>query len=268
MTHPTPATGAAQPAAPPPMPDLATITAREIAHSYRGDAGTGSPLETVGQDLRAALGLRPGQHVLDVAAGNGRVTLAARHWCAATPKTAAGLALTFEDADVEALPFADHSFDAVASTFGTTFATNQDQAAAELLRVCKRGGKIGLTSWTPDGFIGQLIKTIARHVPPPAGAKSPSLWGVRPRIEEMFGFQVSPIRCEARTFNFHYRSRLHWLDAFRTHYAPVVNAFAALPARGQSALAADLLALADRFNCADVTMVAPADYLEIVMTTR
>ena len=161
MTHPDLAIGAAPAAAPPLISDLATITAREIAHSYRGDAGTGSPPETVGQDLRTALGLRSGQHVLDVAAGNGRVTLAARHWCAATPKTAGGPALTFEDADVEALPFADHSFDAVASTFGTTFATNQDQAAAELLRVCKRGGKIGLTSWTPDGFIGQLIKTIA-----------------------------------------------------------------------------------------------------------
>lgn len=267
MTHPVPAK-AAQPAAPSAMPDLAILAAREIAHSYRGDAATDSPLETIGQDLRAALGLRSGQHLLDVAAGNGRVTLAVRHWCASTPKTADALALTFEDADVEALPFADHSFDAVASAFGTTFATNQDRAAAELLRVCKHGGKIGLTSWTPDGFIGQLIKTIASHVPPPAGAKSPSLWGVRPRIEELFGFQVSSIRCATRTFNFHYRSRLHWLDAFRTHYAPVVNAFAALPARGQSALAADLLALADRFNCAAATMVAPADYLEVVITTR
>ena len=148
------------------------------------------------------------------------------------------------------------------------FAPNQDQAAAELLRVCKRGGKIGLTNWTPEGFIGQLIRTIRQHVPPLPRAQSPSLWGVRARIEEIFGFEVASVRCESRTFNFCYRSPQHWLDVFKTHYGPVVNAFAALPAQRQPALATDLLALAERFNCADATMVAPADYLEIVITTR
>ena len=273
MTYAAPATKAAPPAAPPPMshplPDLATITSsRAIAHPSLDHADVGAAIRIVGEQLCAGLDLRPGQHVLDVAAGYGRVTLAAHRWREATAIAVGGLPVMFEGADAEALPFADHSFDAVMSTFGMMFAPNQDQAAAELLRVCKRGGKIGLTSWKPEGFIGQLIRTVARHVPPPSGAKSPSLWGLRPRIEEMFGFQVSSIRCASRTFNFCYRSPLHWLDAFRTHYEPVVNAFAVLSARGQSALAADLLALAERFNCADATMVAPADYLEAIVTTR
>lgn len=267
MTHTAPAPRAAPPAAPPPMPDLATITPRPIARPLDGTLDASS-LKAVGEQLCAALDLRPGQHVLDVAAGHGRVTLAAHRWREATAIAVGGLPVKFDDADAEALPFADHSFDAVVSTFGMMFAPDQDQAAAELLRVCKRGGKIGLTSWTPEGFIGQLIRIVAKHVPPLPRAKSPSLWGLRPRIEEMFGFQVSSLRCESRTYNVCYRSPLHWLDAFRTHYAPLVNAFAALPARGQSALAADLLALAERFNCADATLVAPSDYLEIVITTR
>ena len=266
MTHPDLAIGAAPAAAPPLIPDLATITARQPITPTPGAAA--ADLHLVGQRLCTALSLRPGQYVLDVAAGNGRVTLAARRWREVVSSTAGGSPVMFEDADPEALPFADRTFDVVVSTFGMMFAPNQDQAAAELLRVCKRGGKIGLTNWTPEGFIGQLIRTIRQHVPPPPRAQSPSLWGVRARIEEIFGFEVASVRCESRTFNFCYRSPQHWLDVFKTHYGPVVNAFAALPAQRQPALATDLLALAERFNCADATMVAPADYLEIVITTR
>ena len=162
----------------------------------------GTTLQIVGEKLCEALDLRAGQKVLDVAAGNGNVTLAAaRRWCDVVSTdyvpsllergraraSAEGLAIEFKEADAEALPFADASFDAVVSTFGVMFTPNQDKAAAELLRVCKPGGQIGLANWTPDGFIGQLFKTLGKYLPPPAGAKSPALWGTRARLTELFG---------------------------------------------------------------------------------
>src|SRR5262249_41147493 len=143
------------------------------------------------------------------------------------------------------------------------------QAAAEMMRVCKRGGRIGMANWTPDGFVGQMFKTLGKHLPPPAGMKSPALWGVRARLEEMFGHEATSIHCESRTFNFRYRSPQHMLDVFKTYDGPVLKAFAALSEQGQANLAADLLALIERFNCAgDKTMVVPSEYLEIVITKR
>src|SRR5205823_10726785 len=136
----------------------------------------------------------------------------------------------FREADAEALPFADASFDAVVSTFGVMFTADQDKAGAELVRVCKRGGKIGLANWTPDGFIGQLFKTIGKHLPPPAGVKSPALWGTRSRINEMFEAHASAIEIVHRNFVFRYRSPKHWLQIFRDYYGPVLKAFAALEA--------------------------------------
>jgi ubiquinone/menaquinone biosynthesis C-methylase UbiE len=267
-------------------PDFAAIKTRQKAAWASGDyAVVGTTLQIVGESLCEALDLRAGQRVLDVAAGNGNATLAAaRRWCEVTStdyvpalldrgrERAAAERLVnidFREADVEALPFDDGSFDAVISTFGCMFAPNPQRVASELLRVCKPGGKIGLANWTPEGFIGQLFKTIGKHVPPPAGVASPALWGTRARLAELFETQAAAIRTEPRQFVFRYRSPTHWLDVFKNYYGPVLKAFAALDATAQPALAEDLLALIGRFNRADDgSMVAPSDYLEIVITRK
>jgi ubiquinone/menaquinone biosynthesis C-methylase UbiE len=267
------------------LPDLAAVKTKQQAAWSAGDyAVVGTTLQIVGEELCEALDLRGGQTVLDVAAGNGNATLAAaRRWCTVSSTdyvpalleggraraAAEGLKVEFKEADAEALPFADKTFDAVVSTFGVMFTPNHEKAAAEMLRVCKSGGKIGLANWTPEGFIGQLFKTIGKHMPPPAGVKSPALWGTRARIAELFGAQAAAVRIETRNYNFRYRSPQHWLDVFRTYYGPVLKTFAALPTQGQSALADDLMALVAQFNRAtDGTMVAPGEYLEIVVTRR
>ena len=229
------------------------------------------------------LDLRPGSKVLDVAAGNGNATLAAARRFTDVVSTdyvgsllergreraqAERLPVTFQEADAEALPFADASFDVVLSTFGVMFTPDQDKAAAELLRTCRSGGKIGLANWTPEGFIGQVFKTLGKHLPPPAGVKSPALWGTRARLEEMFGRDGS-LHVQPRTFVFRYRSPQHWLDVFRTYYGPMHKAFGALEGDKQEALASDLIALAAQFNRAtDGTMAVPSEYLEVVITRR
>ena len=165
--------------------------------------------------------------------------------------SAEGLTIEFKEADAEALPFADGTFDAVVSTFGVMFTPDQDQAAAELLRVCKSGGKIGLANWTPDGFVGQMFKTLGKYLPPPAGVKSPALWGTRERLVEMFGSAAMSIETEPRHFNFRYRSAEHFLDVFRNYYGPMLKAFAALDEAGQNGLKHDLHALIARMNKAE-----------------
>ena len=189
--------------------------------------------------------------MLDVAAGNGNASLAAaRRWCdvvatdyvpallerARERADADRLDIEFREADAEALPFPDASFDVVVSTFGVMFTPDQERAAAELVRVCKRGGKIGLANWTPEGFIGQLFKTIGKHVPPPPGVRSPALWGTRARLAELFEPHASSIEAAQRHFVFRYRSPEHWLEVFRTYYGPVLKTFAALEPPAQSAL--------------------------------
>ena len=194
------------------MPDLDALKQRQQATWSSGDyAVVGTTLQIVGEQLCEALDLRAGQKVLDVAAGNGNVSLAAAHrWCEVVSTdyvpsllergraraSAEGLTIKFKEADAEALPFADGTFDTVVSTFGVMFTPNQNQAAAELLRVCKSGGKIGLANWTPDGFVGQMFKTIAKYLPPPAGVNSPALWGTRGRLVEMFGPAAISIRAQ------------------------------------------------------------------------
>lgn len=267
-----------------PTPDLAALKARQQGAWSSGDyAVVGTTLQIVGETLCEAMDLRAGSQVLDVAAGNGNATLAAaRRWCEVTSTDyvpallergrdramADGLQVTFTPADAEALPFADASFDAVLSTFGVMFTPDQDKAAAELLRVCRKGGKIGLANWTPDSFIGQLFKTIGQHIPPMPGVKSPAMWGTTDRLGQLFG-DGGMIQAEQRQFIFRYRSPAHWLDVFRTWYGPLHKAFAALPEAGQSALERDILALIGRFNRAtDGTVVLPSDYLEVVVTRR
>lgn len=264
-------------------PDFAAIKTRQQAAWTSGDyAVVGTTLQVVGEELCEALDIRAGQTVLDVAAGNGNVSLAAaRRFCDVTATdyvpalldrareraAAEHLAITFREADAEALPFADGGFDVVVSTFGVMFTPDQERAASEMVRVCRRGGKIGLANWTPDGFIGQLFKTIGKHMPPPAGVKSPALWGTRARIAELFEPHATSVKSAQRNFVFRYRSPSHWLDVFRTYYGPVLKTFAALEPAKQHALQDDLLTLVRQFNRADDgTIVVPSEYLEIVIT--
>jgi len=267
------------------LPDLTAIKARQQAAWSSGDyAVVGTTLQIVGEQLCETLDLRSGRKVLDVAAGNGMASLAAaRRWCDVTSTdyvpallergraraAAEGLAIEFKVADAEALPFADATFDTVVSTFGVMFTPNQDQAAAELLRVCKSGGQIGLANWTPDSFIGQMFKTLGKYIPPPAGTKSPMLWGSRARLAEMFAPAAISIGAEPRHFNFRYRSPEHFVEVFKTYYGPTLKAFAALDEVKQKALQDDLHALIARTNtAADGTMVVPSEYLEVVIAKR
>jgi SAM-dependent methyltransferase len=283
MTHATLATAVATAPAATPALDLATVKTRQQNAWSSGDyAVVGTTLQIVGEELCEELDLRAGQKVLDVAAGNGNIALAAaRRWGnvvatdyvpalldrARERASAERLDIEFREADAEALPFADRTFDVVVSTFGVMFTPDQERAAAELIRVCKRGGKIGLANWTPDGFIGQLFKTIGRHVPPAPGVKSPALWGTRARLGELFEPHASSIEAAPRHFVFRYRSPQHWLDVFRTYYGPVLKTFAALDPEAQVALQRDLMSLVGRFNRAgEGSMVVPGEYLEIVIT--
>ena len=266
-------------------PELVALKSRQqVAWSSGNYAVVGTTLQIVGEQLCEAMDLRAGSKVLDVAAGNGMVSLAAaRRWCDVTSTdyvpallesgraraTANGLSIRFMEADAESLPFDDASFDAVVSTFGVMFAPNQAQAASEMMRVCKRGGRIGLANWTPDGFIGQVFKTLGKYLPPPAGAKSPALWGTRAALDEMFGSQAASIKAEPRFFNFRYKSAEHFLEVFKTYYGPVLKAFAALEPAKQQQLHDDLHALIVRMNRASGGgMVVPSEYLEIVITKR
>ena len=263
--------------------DLKALKTRQQAAWSSGDyAVIGTTLQIVGEELCEALDVRSGQQVLDVAAGNGNASLAAaRRWCdvvatdyvpallerARERARAERLDMQFREADAEALPFPDGSFEVVVSVFGVMFTPDQDRAAAELTRVCKRGGKIGLANWTPDGFIGQLFKTIGRHVPPAPGARSPALWGTRARIAELFEPAAASIASAQRNFVFRYRSPAHWLSIFKSYYGPVLKTFVALDPAAQAALDRDLFALVDQFNrSADASMVVPSEYLEIVIT--
>ena len=228
--------------------------------------------------------LKAGSKVLDVAAGNGMASLAAaRRWCDVTSTDyvpallergharaeAEGMAIEFAVADAENLSFDDNSFDVVLSTFGVMFTPNQDKAAAELMRVCRPNGKIGLANWTPDGFIGQVFKTLGQYLPPPAGAKSPALWGTHARLDEMFGAGAATIEVEARHFMFRYRSAAHCMDVFKTYYGPILKTFAALDPPAQQALHDDLMALIVRMNRATTArMVVPSKYLEVIVTKR
>jgi SAM-dependent methyltransferase len=269
----------------PTSAELAAIKERQKGAWSSGDYSLiGTTLQIVGEQLCEALDLRAGQSVLDVAAGNGNVSLAAaRRWCdvvatdyvpellerARERARAERLPITFAEADAEALPFEDERFDVIVSTFGVMFTPNQERAANEMLRVCKPGGKIGLANWTPNGFIGSLFKTLAKHVPPPPKAKSPALWGTRDRLNELFSEHASLIVHEESEFVLRYRSPEHWLDVFKTYYGPLLKAFSTLPAEGQTQLQDDLLSLIARFNRAhDGTMVVPSEYLEVVIVRK
>ena len=280
----TEAIAIAPPVAATPATDLVALKLKQQATWSAGDyAVVGTTLQLVGEQLCETMDLQAGQSVLDVAAGNGNATLAAaRRGCEVISTDyvgallkrgqaraeAEGLRVQFREADAEDLPFADGSFDAVVSTFGVMFTPNQERAAAELVRVCRRGGAIGLANWTPTGFIGELFKVIGRYLPPPAGVKPPSGWGTEERLHALFDGRIASYAAHRRHFVFRYRSPQDWLDSFRSYYGPIHKAFAALPGDGQAALEKDLVALATRFNRAGGTMAVPSEYLEAVIRTK
>jgi SAM-dependent methyltransferase len=263
-----------------PTLDLVALKVRQQVAWASGDyARIGTTLQIVGETLAEALDLPAGASALDVAAGNGNITLALARRGASVVSTdyvrslldkgriraeAEGLAVAFQVADAEALPYPDASFDAAASTFGVMFAPDQSKAAAEMLRVVRRGGRIGMANWTPDGFIGELFRTLGRYLPP-AGAQSPSRWGDRTWLEATFG-PADRLRVEERHFVFRAASAQDWVDEMRAFYGPVHKAFAALPPERQAALEGDLLELISRRNTStDGAMRVPSAYAEVVV---
>lgn len=264
--------------------DLDAIKARQRITWSSGDyAAVGATLQIVGETLCEAVDLRSNLRVLDVAAGSGNATLAAARRFAEVVSTdyvgsllehgrrraeAERLPVTFQEADAECLPFPDESFDVVLSTFGVMFAPSHESTSRELMRVCRRGGRIGLANWTPGGFIGRLFKVVGKYVPPTPGIKSPLLWGTKDHLDELFGSQGT-VAARSMNFIFRYRSPEHWVEFFRAHYGPVHKAFAAIEADARAGLEADILALLRELNVAqDGTLVVPGEYLEVVVTKK
>ena len=256
---------------------------QRIAWANGDYAVVGNALQIASEELCETVNLCQEERVLDVAAGNFHASLAAaRRWCDVTATDhasdltsrsrqraeVASMGVRFVEGDAESLPFADQSFSAVISAFGAMFAADQERAASEMIRVCRRGRRIGLANWTPEGFIGQLFVTVARHAPAASGGSSPFAWGTVERLEELFGV-YGDVAVARKTVPLRARTPMDWVDKLRATYAPVMKAFAQLDAPRQKALRGELLELVTRFNRAkDSTMVVDADYLEVVVTRR
>ena len=263
--------------------DFTAVKNRQQTAWASGDyAIIGTTLQIVGEQLAEACDIRWDERVLDVAAGNGNATLAAARRGGRVTSTdyvpelldrgaerahAERLEVQFQAADAEALPFADASYDVVVSTFGVMFAPDHASAARELARVCRKGGRIGLANWTPNGFIGQLFKVLGRHMPPPPGVQAPSLWGTEAHLRELFGDSIGALDIAPRVFNFRYRSPAHFIEMFRTWYGPVHKAFAALAPDKAKALEHDMTDLLKQMNSGGRnSLVVASEYAEIVIT--
>ena len=261
--------------------DIATIKQRQQATWASGDySAVGTRLLPTAELLCEAVDLRAGERVLDVACGNGNAALAAaRRFCQVTGvdyvpallerarrrAQAEGLEVTFQEADAEDLPFPDGSFDVVLSTCGAMFAPDQERTAAELLRVCRPGGRIGMVNWTPDSYVAELFRAIGRHLPPPPGLRPPVQWGSEERLRELFGPEVA-ISAPRRSFRWRFPSAEHQAEFFGTFYGPTNRALAALGTDGAAALKAEMVATARRFDVSgDDTLVLRMDYLEAVI---
>jgi SAM-dependent methyltransferase len=265
--------------------DLAALKKRQMSTWASGDyAVIGTTLQIAGETLAEACDVKWDEQVLDIAAGNGNATLAAARRGARVTSTdyvpallergaerarAERLNVTFQTADAEALPFEDGSFDVVLSTFGAMFSPDHNLVASEMTRVCRPGGRIGLTNWTPEGFIGELFKTLGRRLPPPAGLQSPALWGVESHLQTLFAHRSTSIVTTRRLFNFRYRSAAHFIDVFRTWYGPVHQAFKVLSPADAAGFESDLTDLLNRLNRAGSgALVVPSEYLEVNITRR
>jgi ubiquinone/menaquinone biosynthesis C-methylase UbiE len=240
-------------------------------------------LQITGELLCESVDVAAGERVLDVAAGNGNAALAAaRRGCCVTAADfvpqllstaqsrakAEGLAIEICHTDAELLPFEDARFDVVLSTFGVMFTPDQPRAAAELRRVCRPGGRIGLANWTPESFVGQMFRIIGRYVPPPAGVLSPLEWGKEQRIAELLDVGSGNLQFQRRQFVFRYRSSQNWLRTFRNFYGPIYEAFEALDPAGQAALEHELLVLAGEYDTGlNGALRVPSEYLEVVAIT-
>jgi SAM-dependent methyltransferase len=266
-------------------PDLAAIKQRQQQAWASGDfAVVAARIVLVAEHLCDTADLRAGWRVLDVATGSGNAAIAAaRLGCEAVGidyvpgllergrerAAAEQLDVQLVEGDAESIPFEDASFDAVTSVFGSMFAPDHRQAASELVRVTRPGGTIALASWTPDGFIGELFRTVAAHVPPPAGLSSPMLWGTEAHLRDLFGEATCSLEVEERAFTFRFRSPEEFVAFFRRWYGPTLKAFAALEGAAQDALQQDLVALAARFDRLDGDAIAiPSTYTEAVLVTR
>ncbi len=264
-----------------PTADLDAVKARQHRAWSSGDyAVISSTLQITGELLCETVDIAAGERVLDVAAGNGNTSLAAARRGAVVTAAdyvpallertraraaADGLSVDVREADAEALPFADASFDVVLSTFGVMFAPRQEQVMAELLRVCRPGGRIGLANWTPDSFVGRMFRVMGRYVPSPEGVRSPVEWGTRARVGALFGTDVESIAVREREFVLRYRSAQHWLDTFRDWYGPTHNAFAVLGPADRIALERDLVALAEVHNTSEAgALRIPSEYIEVI----
>lgn len=266
-------------------PDFSAIKKRQQGMWASGDfAIIGTTLQIVGETLCEAVDLRAGKTVLDVACGNGNATLAAARRFArvtgldyvpallsrANKRAAAEhLDVRFVEGDAEYLPFDDAAFDVVLSTYGVMFAPDQRRAARELVRVCKPRGKVGLASWTKEGFIGRLLGVVGRYVPPVPGIASPILWGSELHVQSLFEGTFSTLAAKRKDFVFRYESADHMIDVFRRFYGPTHKAFAALASDEQAAMARDLATLIEDCNHSGTSeVVVPAEYLEVVIETK
>ncbi len=268
-----------------PKPDLGAIKQRQQTTWAAGDfAVVAAWITLVAEHLCDTADLHAGWRVLDVATGSGNAAIAAaRLGCTAVGvdyvpallergrrrAAAEGLQVELVEGDAEALPYPDASFDAVTSVFGSMFAPDHARAATELLRVCRPGGTVALASWTPEGFIGELFRTVGMHVPPPAGVPAPMLWGTEGHLRELFGAGITALEVTERTFTWRFRSAEEFVALFRLWYGPTVKAFAALEGDARDALEDDLVALARRWDRLGTDAIAiPATYTEAVAITR
>jgi SAM-dependent methyltransferase len=269
----------------PAAPDLTQVKRGQQQMWASGDFhAVATLIQPVADRLCDAADLQAGWRVLDVATGSGNAALAAaRCGCEVVGvdyvpallergrrrAEAEGLEVELLEADAEDLPFPDGSFDAVLSAFGSMFAPNHARAVDELTRVCRPGGRIGLATWTPDGFIGEMLKTVAAHVPPVPGVASPLLWGSEAYLRELFGDEIETLASTERTFTWRFRSAEAFVDYFRAYYGPTVKAFEAAGDAGTDALYADLVDLARRHARTSGGAVAiPATYLETIAVRR
>ena len=266
-----------------PAPDFAAITGRQQATWALGDFNIlAQQIMPVSEALIQAVDPRPGERVLDIACGSGNAALiAARRYCDVTGidyvpalidrakqrAAADGVSVDFRVADAQALPFPDASFDVVVSCFGIMFAPDQGKAAAELLRVCKPGGRIALANWKPEGFGGEIFRETARFVPPPPGLQPPVRWGTEAALRELVGSGLKQLKVEHRSFIQYFRSIEHVIEVMRTYFGPVQRAFQMNQGDKERELKEALTSVFSRWNRAsDGTAVILCEYAQVTGT--